>query len=663
MSGLEGLGPLIIAHGAKVANREFIRYLKSQGVECRQIEGPQDLAQLKAAACILDAELMQKALPAQWTDLTVDTLLLAEQHLHIECDFLLPIGMPNQITLKSLEQACKQWALKQRVKNIEQTLHVEHDQLFKLTRIGIALSSEKDLGALLNRIISEGQRLASCDAASLFLVDKRDKAAPKLVFKLTRNDSIEFHFEEKSFPLDSNSIAGYVALSGKELNIDDVYELDTDCEYQFNRTFDAAMNYRTRSMLVVPMRNYRGEVVGVLQFLNRKPDAKLILDSPEKALEHTIPFDAAITEVLRSLASQAAVSIENSVLLENISSLFDGFVQASVNAIEQRDPTTSGHSFRVADLTTQLATNLPSSGIAEFKNISFSESQMKEIRYASLLHDFGKVGVREWVLVKEKKLTSEGLIEFKYRVQLERERATSRLYKTLYESLQAGLLNQQKRHELEAQCQQRLDQLEKFLHAVVEANEPTILPDGTFEHLQAIRDYPFLNMDGEQQNLLTDNEFMALSIRKGSLTEDERLEIQSHVTHTVDFLKRIPWTPELSGVTQIAGSHHEKLDGSGYPKGRHESEIPLASKMMTVCDIFDALTASDRPYKQAMPLERALGILSIEAEHGMLDKTLVNIFVESKTYKVIEGKDYKEDREHHGQKFAHSTCDIEFHKH
>jgi HD-GYP domain-containing protein (c-di-GMP phosphodiesterase class II) len=371
------------------------------------------------------------------------------------------------------------------------------------------------------------------------------------------------------------------------------------------------------------MRDHRDKVVGVLQFINR-------LDPTEN---EPVPFGEELVELLRAVASQAAVSIQKNLLIHDVNRLFESFVQASVKTIEQRDPSTSGHSFRVADTTVALLETLPVSGLSRFKDLSFDEQHLREVRYAALLHDFGKVGVREDVLLKANKLTDDRLELIQYRIELQKERLRRRAVERELDLLHHQVVDiEVARRRVQRDLADELSVLSDYEEMVIRANRPTVLEEGVAAELREIRDYAYRELDGTLNGLITDSDLLALSVRKGSLTPDERREIQSHVTHTRDFLAVLPWPPELAGVPEIAGAHHEKLDGSGYPDGLLGEQIPLASRVMAVCDIYDALTAMDRPYKKAMPVERALAILEDEANQGLLDTDMVSVFIESRIY-------------------------------
>jgi hypothetical protein len=287
--------------------------------------------------------------------------------------------------------------------------------LHELTRIGVALSTERDLLTLLGMILSQARRIASADAGSLYLVERREGVAPTLRFKLSQNHTLpNLPFTEFEIPLDHASLAGYAASTGEPLIIPDVYLLPDDVTYKQNRSFDEKFGYTSRSMLVIPMRTHRDEVIGVLQLINRKRSVDASLASVEAVDREVIPFDARAVDLVNALASQAAVAIENGRLYEDIERLFEGFVTAAVTAIESRDPTTSGHSSRVATFTCGLAEAVDRVTSGPYRDQRITREQMREIRYASLLHDFGKVGVREQVLVKQKKLYPSDLAIIKH---------------------------------------------------------------------------------------------------------------------------------------------------------------------------------------------------------------------------------------------------------
>ncbi|MFQ5703950.1 MAG: HD domain-containing phosphohydrolase [Gemmatimonadales bacterium] len=513
-------------------------------------------------------------------------------------------------------------------------------EIGELTRIGMALATERDYNSLLNLILTQARRLTSSDAASLYLVEHQDDGDDMLRFKLSQTYSRpDIPLVEFTIPINKSSIAGYVATTGEPLVIDDAYFLPPDSEYEINRSVDSKYNYRTKSILTIPMTDHKGEVIGVLQLINRKRDYEAKLNDESDFDAQVIPYTRRLVELVSALAGQAAVSIENSQLYEDIERLFEGFVRASVTAIEQRDPTTFGHSGRVADMTVGLATVVDRATSGPYAATSFSREEIRELRYAGLLHDFGKVGVREQVLVKAKKLYPPDLALLKQRYSFIRRTADGEFYRKRMEFLEkSGRQGYDEFLEkLSAEHERELAELDHFIKLVVESNEPTVLPEGSFEELLEYANRFYLDLDGQEQPYLAEDEVRFLSIRKGSLDDAERLEIESHVTHTYRFLQQIPWTKELSSIPKIALGHHEKLNGTGYPGRITASEIPVQTRMMTISDIFDALTASDRPYKRAVPLDRALDILSYEVNDGMLDSDLFELFVEGKVFETSSG--------------------------
>lgn len=509
-------------------------------------------------------------------------------------------------------------------------------KLQELNRIGVALSTERDHDALLDLILRKCREVTQADAGSLYLVEDTPHKEKILRFKLSQNDSFNLSYKEFTMPISRGSIAGYVALSGISLNLSDVYHLPPGAAYRFDRNWDQKTGYRTKSMLVVPMKNRNNETIGIVQLINRKKFWEAILVDEPTVDEQVLPFDSWSEELVNSLASQAAVALENNILYKNIQSLFEGFVKASVTAIESRDPTTSGHSSRVAALTVGMAEVVDRIDNGRFRDVTFTREQLKEIRYASLLHDFGKVGVREEVLVKAKKLYPWHLDLVKLRFDfikksLDADHASKQL-DFILEKGRDEFLGQME--SFKGDYEKQMEEVDKFLKVISEANEPTVLEDGNFATLLEIAQRTFQDYVGQTKNLLTPEEVGFLSIRRGSLDAKERLEIESHVTHTYRFLSQIPWTTELQGIPAIAYAHHEKLNGSGYPNRLQAKEIPVQSKMMTIADIYDALTASDRPYKKAVPLDKALKILEYEAKDGNIDAELLQVFIDAKIFDV-----------------------------
>lgn len=510
-------------------------------------------------------------------------------------------------------------------------------EIGELTRIGVALGTERDLKTLLELILTQARRITQSDAGSLYLVETSEQGPKRLRFRLAQTYSKpEAPFVEFTIPVDRTSLAGYAATTGEPLVIDDAYFLPPDVEYSINRSFDERYGYRTKSMLVIPMKDHKEEIIGVLQLINRKRQFEAVLSTPAEVEQQVVPYSKRTVELVNALAGQAAVAIENSRLYQDIERLFEGFVTAAVTAIEQRDPTTFGHSGRVASMTVGLAQVVDRADDGHYRTVTFTREQIREIRYAGLLHDFGKVGVREQVLVKAKKLYPPDLTLIKQRYAFVRRTAERDFWRRRAEYLEG---RGKKGYEeflarLEDEHGRDLKELERFLEVVLRANEPTVLPEGSFEELMAFTKRSYQDVDDRTQPLLTGDEMRYLTIRKGSLNDTERLEIESHVNHTYRFLLQIPWTRELQQIPLIAYGHHEKLDGRGYPRKVTGEAIPIQTRMMTISDIFDALTASDRPYKRAVAPERALDIMTEEVKAGQLDGELFRLFVDGKVFEA-----------------------------
>jgi len=524
-------------------------------------------------------------------------------------------------------------ALRAREQERGRTAEKYRSELGELVSIARAISSERDIDKLLGLILERSRYVTGADAGSVYIVEGQslNPRERTVRFMVSQNDSIDINFSEHTFPVDDKTIVGKAIISRKLINISDL------AREKHDRRFDQSSGYQTRSMLTVPMINQRDEVIGVIQLINRRKEAAPPrLKAPIDFDDWVVPFDERSEELTTTLAAQAGISLENTLLYEDIRRLFEGFVNASVTAIESRDPTTSGHSQRVATLTVGLAEMVDRTG-GLYQSVHFTPDRLKEIEYAALLHDFGKVGVREKVLVKAKKLYEDEretlLQRFDYiRKWVESDALKKKLEAALREGA-AGVTRMM--GELDADEKRRLAEVDDFVAFILKANEPTVLAEGSFERLAEIAQHRFVDPRGESRPFLTPSEMDALKLPRGSLTAQERLEIESHVVHTYNFLENIPWGRKLGAIPTIAGSHHEKLDGTGYPRGLKGDEIRIESRMMTISDIFDALTASDRPYKKAVPVEKALDIIGFEVKDGKCDKELYRIFVESKVWQRV----------------------------
>jgi HD-GYP domain-containing protein (c-di-GMP phosphodiesterase class II) len=478
-------------------------------------------------------------------------------------------------------------------------------KLTSILDVAKAMAAARELDLLLSLIIHEAAKVVDADRCTLFVLDReRGELWSKVAQGAAREIRVQL----------GRGLAGTVAQTGQVINIQDAY-----ADPRFNREVDATTGYRTRNVLCVPMRDAEGEVTGVLQALNKRQP----------------PFTDEDVELLLALGGQAAGAIENALLHDEIKRLFEGFVSASVVAIEARDPTTAGHSERVASLTLGLAKALEHESVGRYARLQFSTQDVQEMRYASLLHDFGKVGVREHVLVKAEKLYPHELEAVRARFALARKDHQLRSLERRLGAARSGqALESVERQEAERLAGE-LRGLDETLEFILACNRPTVLPSGGFERLAELGRLTFRDALEVEQPLLIARELERLSIPRGSLSTDERREIESHVTHTFRFLSQIPWTRALRRVPDIAYAHHERLNGTGYPRRMPAESIPVQSKMMAIADVYDALTASDRPYKKAVPHSAAMDILQQEARAGMLDADLLRVFVQAEVPRTV----------------------------
>ncbi len=522
----------------------------------------------------------------------------------------------------------------------------------KLLAVGAGLNAERDPSRVLKQILHEARSIVGADAGSLYLVEE---GGDSLRFKYAENDSVSADFTEFSVEISETSIVGACVLGKQTINLENLYletgQVSAGRRFCHDRSFDRRVGYETRSMLTVPMRPPGGEVSGVIQLINARRGGELSgfdgapaegrkpLLNPRHFDEEVVPFDVEAEQLCEALAAQGAVALESARLYEEVKKLFEGFVRASVTAIERRDPTTSGHSQRVAQLTVTLAKHVDGLSEGPFAARKFSRDEIRELEYAALLHDFGKVAVREDVLIKAKKLHPMQLDLALSRFEHMRTRVQVRALEARLLAAQSATLSRDERESVDAQALETLGadqaEIDAWIEIVHRANEPTVLEERCSHGLHDIQGKSFSDSRGRSTLLLADEEIEALLIHRGSLTVDEREEIQNHVRHTFAFLSKIPWGTSLARVPEIAGGHHEYLNGSGYPSQRSADGISLQTRMMTISDIFDALTASDRPYKKAVPVDRAFHILHMEADRGKIDARLLQIFEQANIHRCI----------------------------
>ena len=481
------------------------------------------------------------------------------------------------------------------------------EMVFSFNRIGIALGSETKMNNLFNLIVDEIIDFTSCDACSLYIANLKKQ---ELIFEATKTVSLlkkgEISvFKSFSVPLARTSISGYTAITGETININDCYDIGDDKEYGFDKSYDTKTGYRTKSMLSVPMKSTDGDTIGVIQLINKFDDNNKI-----------IPFSEEFEQIILSLASQAAVALSNVRLLEANKNLYKALVKAFSQAIEERSPHTAGHSKRVAYISAMIAGHINDKKEGAYKNISFSDEKLEELKYAALLHDIGKVAVPENVLEKQNKLSDEEIEVITNRFEIIKFSAT---------------------HNMEDldEIKKVIDNIDDKLSFIVAKNLPGYINDEDKAKVKEIGLKVYNEFDNTKHHYLTEKEvFMLTDFVKGNFSPDEWEKMKRHVSSTLDILKEVPFTEELQDIPKIAGAHHEMLDGSGYPHHIGKEKIMLQSRILAVADVFEALTAADRPYKKAVPLDRSLKILGFMAKDGELDKGLVDMFLDDKLYEV-----------------------------
>ena len=519
------------------------------------------------------------------------------------------------------------------------TAHAQHEleQLRKdvrdLNRAGMALMAERNLEALLALILDAAMRITRSDAGAIFLVEKHSDGTSHLRFKVIRIDSVATlpALEEYTFPINSSTLAGHVAQTREPLVLDDVNDLPPDAVFRHSDLIKKLVGYSVKSMLITPMVDHEERVVGLLQLGNRKSNRTALLQTSQDVDRYVVPYATRDSHVCFSLAGQAAVSIENASLHEQVEHLFESFARAAVTAIDQRDPATAGHSLRVATLVVNLAQAMERIGSGRYRDVRFTRDQLRELRYAALLHDFGKIGVREEVLVKARKLPSAMWERMQARFELIRlsldlEYERKRLRMTRTGAGAPELVG------LASELGSARQDLDRFYTAVRAANDPSLSLEESPATLLEMSEHVFQRPDGTIEAYLNERELHFLQIPRGTLDDRERREIEAHAQQTFQFLAQMPWTDDLKHVPEYAAAHHEKLDGSGYPHHLKGDAIPLQTRIMTVADIFDALTAHDRPYKHAVPPHVALDIIQSEARTGMLDEDVVQVLIDSRVY-------------------------------
>ena len=512
------------------------------------------------------------------------------------------------------------------------------EQIGNLSQIGLALSKERDMSKLLEMILLEAKRISNSDGGTLYMMtdDKR------LKFEIMMTDSLNFHmggtsgeeipfypvklYDEKGEP-NNSMVAAYVGLSGDTVNIQDAYKAK-GFDFSGTKMFDEKTGYHSKSFLTVPLKNHEDEIIGVLQLLNaQKNKSKKIIE-----------FSEDIQGKVEALASQAAVAITNKNLIKDLENLFESFIKLIASAIDAKSPYTGGHCERVPEITMMLAEAVQKTKHGPFADFKLSDQEMYELKIAAWLHDCGKVATPEFVVDKSTKLETiyDRIHEVETRfAALKRDFEIKKLKKELTierdQSLSANEKNK-KINDLKKDYQKTIRQIKKNLSFVKESNIGGEFMSGDKQQrINEIAQYKW-KPNGKMQNFLSEDEVYNLTIPRGTLTPEERQVINDHIVITINMLDELPYPKHLKNIPEFAGGHHEKLDGTGYPKGLTKDEMSVQARIMAIADIFEALTARDRPYKKGKTLSQAMRILGFMKDDAHIDVDLFDIFVKQKIY-------------------------------
>jgi len=503
-------------------------------------------------------------------------------------------------------------------------------RLEELNAIGIALSNERDTNRLLETIMVAAKRITNADAGTLYLLEDEQQA---LKFEIIRTDSlgiamggttgepITFYpislYDANGNP-NHNMVVAHAALSGTTVNIPDAYKAE-GFDFSGTKNFDSKTGYRSTSLIAVPMRNHENELIGVVQLINAQ----------DRESGKIVSFTKQDQSLLESLASQAAIALTNHLLIQQMESLFESFISLINTAIDDKSAYTGGHCERVPALTMMLAEAVNRTKQGPLKDFVMTEKDRHELKIAGLLHDCGKITTPVHVVDKSTKLETIfdriHLIDTRFEV-LKRDAEISLLRK-----LPGASSEEESRlhRDYEAYVRQ-LDDDRKFIRHCNVGSEK--MDAAHQERVNKIAAYTWHNEKGEQENFLSSEEVENLTIRAGTLTDKERQIINHHIDITIKMLESLPWPKHLKKVPEYAGGHHERMDGKGYPKGLKREEMSVQARVMGIADIFEALTAKDRPYKRGKTLTESLKILGIFKENGHIDPDLFDVFVREKVY-------------------------------
>lgn len=508
---------------------------------------------------------------------------------------------------------------------------LDKDIFWQLIEISIALSSERNSARLFEKILDAAQDITHADGGTLYLL--KEKAGHHVLeFEILRNNSLSLTLGGSSgrkipfapLPLyredgspNHNNIATYTALTKKMENIEDAYYAE-HLDFSGTKAFDARANYRSKSFLTVPLCNHLNEVIGVLQLVNAK----------DKNTGETISFSHNLEPIVAALASSAAIALENQILLQDHKNLLDAFIQVIAQAIDAKSSHTSAHCQRVPALTELIAQAACDAQNGALKEFNLDESDWYELRVASWLHDCGKLATPDYLLDKATKLhlLNDGIETVKARfVALMSQTETQYIKQMLTDPAQQETLQQQLN-----QLIQTLKEECAFIELANKGGE--FMSAEAKQRVKEIGQRSYVDHQGQLQRLLTDKEIEFLCIERGTITFDERQKINDHMKVTIQMLESLPFPKNLKRVPEYAGGHHEKMDGTGFPKGLKREQMSWPARMMAIADIFEALTASERPYKPAMKISQALGIMQRMRDQNHIDPDLYQLFLQARVW-------------------------------
>lgn len=522
------------------------------------------------------------------------------------------------------------------IKNIQlqSSLYINSQDIRKITSVGQALATEHDFGKLIELILLKARELTAADGGSIYLAERTNSGEEPTHIRFMKSVLV-LDADEFLLPIDKKSIAGYVALTRKPLIIDDVHKIPEDSEFKFNPEFDKTHNYYTKSMMTIPMTNPKGEIIGVIQLINRKKNFHKKLTLEEMQGDEVIPFSEKDYEIASSLAGQAAVAIENQRLLNDQKNLLESFIQLIAGAIDAKSPYTGAHCERVPILTMMLAEAACNAKEGVFRYFDMTEEEKYELKIAAWLHDCGKVTTPVHVMDKATKLeTIFDRIEYvKAKIEIYRKQLELEYWKKV-----ANSTNELEKKSLESKLKSQIQELNEMEALLVETNYGgEFLADDIINKIIKFGEIE-IDWNGKKQTILTKNEVENLTIRKGTLTPEERLIINGHMVETIKMLEALPFPANLRRVPEYAGGHHEKMDGKGYPKGLYGGDMSIPARIMAIADVFEALTAQDRPYKKGKTLSETMRIMGFMKEDNHLDPDLLDLFITSGVYKEYAKK-------------------------